>query len=906
MTEFWNTAGEWWVHTAAAGGVLLLLGWVGGCWLRGPARRHQMAAWCVRGAMLAAVLSAFPSWLVVPVPEWTWGDKSANRVTRSSTRCPPLPIEDPSSAGPIDQPTRVVMAPLPIDRQFIPAPNIEWMVLPPEQPIPCDVELFLSSTAPEGERTIEEAKPTLTTPVESPAVSIWSRVLPLLMTAYFVVVGVLLLQLVLGHLVLVRLTWAATPLTGKARWVFDRLTESMTVRPRAFVSSAIPSPVCFGFFRSTILLPKALAQSVGEDELRWMLAHELDHVQRGDHRTAYWVGLVRAVFFFVPWFWPLRKQLRLNQEYLADAAAAGAGGRPVDYAAFLVDLSGTPQERRLARPSLASTGVRAAKSDLFRRVNMVLKWGSGLERRVPRGFAVVAGAGVLAAAVGLSGLGFAADPPKVNEEKKEVRVEGVAKPDEKGELKVAARVEDEKSAELKMLKEKIEKAIQDGKVDEARTLLDKLEKATQAKPRDGDRPKTGPRDREKPRAADAPRDQPRVRVASPAPPAPPALPALQGQAAPPVPGVPAVPRVAFPQGNWVAPDPFQVNWNQGPDLREQYEKQLNDFEKAIKDAKDDEAREQLIKARDEYKKAMEDAVKKADAAKTDVDKARKQLDQAIQQNRRQMDVGQQKMLELQKQLEQQLMKDFQGLGLEFPKELQQFQKELDLLQKFPFQPGQFHLFELPGGQFQQFGLVGGRQPRFGVILEKLSPAMVEQLNLEKNSGILIVGVTPGTVAEKIGLKKNDILLRFAGKDVPTDPESVVTMVDNVKAGEKIEVVILRKGKKETFQDVELPAVKRFENRSGGGLFAGNLMVPDGGRFSQMSVQVIDGDVSITATQDGTTYAIQGTLEDGQMVANKITVTQGKESKSYESVDKVPEQHRDVVNKLLGQVRGGKR
>jgi hypothetical protein len=525
---------------------------------------------------------------------------------------------------------------------------------------------------------------------------------------------------------------------------------------------------------------------------------------------------------------------------------------------------------------------------------MLLKWGADLERRVPRAFAVAAGAGAVAAAVGLSGLGFAADPPRA-EGPKELTVQVAVEPGEGDEVRVVALADDEKAAkseELKAIRAKIEKAIKDGKVDEAKALLDKLEQAVAPPP---------PTKPARP-----------ARVVPPFPGAPalqpvPAVPARIGQpAAPPPPPV----VVQAPRGDWAVP--AQVNnWGGGPDLRKQYEKQLKDFDRAIQEAKDDDAREQLAKARDEYKKAMEEAVKKADVAKEDLDKARKELNRAAEQNRLQLDMGQKQLLEMHKRLEERLMKqlpqEFERLGLQFPKELERMQQ----FQFQPFQPGQFggvfngNEFQ-PFGQFQPgqpFGAAGGRQPRFGATVEKIPPAMVEQLNLDKDTGILIVGVVPGTVADKLGLKKNDVLLRFAGKDIPSDPESFVTMVGNVKGGQKIDVTVLRKGKEETFKDVVLPEAKQPEARGFGPAFGGGLAVGDGGGFGQMSIMINDGDVTISASKDGVKYAITGRFEGGKLATDKITVTEGKESDTFDDLKEVPEKHRGEVEKLIGRIRG---
>lgn len=871
MSGFWMAAGEWWVHAATAGGAVLLLGWATVRLVRQPARRQQAAGWAVRGAVLAAVLSAFPAWLLLPAPEWAkapefnpYPPADDPTVTAAPTLPrPPVEATPRETKGvPVVSGPPVVVGPRLAERPMNPfRGDAEWVLVPadmiprsdsrpPLEPLP-EVPAAVESKAAVAARVTVPADPPPAppTPLE--------RVVPLLVFAYFAVAGVLLLQLVLGHFVLVRRAWAAVPLTGKARWVFDRLSESAGVRPRALASDTIPSPICFGFVRPTVLLPRHLAESLGEDELRWILAHELEHVRRGDHRSAYWAGVARAVFFFVPWLWPVRRELGLAQEYLADAAAAEAGGRPVDYAAFLVNLSGTPLERRLARPSLASTGVRAAKSDLFRRVNMLLNRDTNLERRAPRLFAAAAGAGVLAAAVGLSGVGFADEPKKEKEAEVRVAVVVAADPDEPP-APPAPPARPARAEDVKKLKADIEKAIKDGKADEAQRLLDRLEKA----------------------------------VAPPAVPAPPAPPAGAPRIAVP-PAPPAPPVAVGRQGDWGGFAPGQPfgqgqNWARGAaavDLKKQFDQQMKDFDKAIKDAKDDDAREQLTKARDEYKKAMEEAVKKADEAKADIEKGQ-QMNRAGQQRM-------QEVIEAQRRLQQEMMK-------RLPQEFDRFQ--LDRLQNLQIDPnlfgGQFGQggFVLQGGQFQPFGAFGGMnaaQPRLGVRVDKVSPVLAEQLDLPKDTGLVLAEVMPGLAADKAGLKKNDVLLKLAGKDVPTDPEAFTAVVGKLKGGEKVDAVVLRKGKQTTVSGITLPEARKADANNPFG----------GGANSSVQIQVNDEDVTINATTDGTGYAITGRFENGKLVPSKITVTEGKDAKTYESLDKLPEQHRGAVEKLIGRVRG---
>src|SRR5437899_12062445 len=67
MSLSWTTAGTWLLHCAAGGGLLLLLT----CLLlrrtRQPARRQRLGEWGVAAALLLALVSLRPPWLVVEV-----------------------------------------------------------------------------------------------------------------------------------------------------------------------------------------------------------------------------------------------------------------------------------------------------------------------------------------------------------------------------------------------------------------------------------------------------------------------------------------------------------------------------------------------------------------------------------------------------------------------------------------------------------------------------------------------------------------------------------------------------------------------------------------------------------------------------------------------------------------------
>ena len=286
-------------------------------------------------------------------------------------------------------------------------------------------------------------------------------------------------------------------------------------------------------------------------------------------------------------------------------------------------------------------------------------------------------------------------------------------------------------------------------------------------------------------------------------------------------------------------NPFTPAEPAKPALRVQYEKRLEEFDADIaKNADNPDAQSALKKARAAYVEAMADELKKADAkAKENPPAAQAPAFPNIQ---------------------------FGGGIQVIP---------------FPAFPG----FGNP------FGAAPEQASRLGTRVERPSEVLAEQLDLPAGKGVVLTAVVGGSPADRAGLRKGDVLTAVGGKAVPNDPAAFSQLVEGLKAGEKLDAEIIRKGKKETLKGIELPPTPKPEE---------SVRVA----FTQMQTQVNNGKVSIRATAaDGTTYAVTGTAEDGSVVPSNIVIDDG-EKKEYPSLEKVPEKHRPAVRQLLGQVR----
>ena len=114
-------------------------------------------------------------------------------------------------------------------------------------------------------------------------------------------------------------------------------------------------------------------------------------------------------------------------------------------------------------------------------------------------------------------------------------------------------------------------------------------------------------------------------------------------------------------------------------------------------------------------------------------------------------------------------------------------------------------FAIPSGiaknviaQIREFGKP--RRGWLGVRIQNVDAELAEGLKLQQAKGALVANVTPGSPAEKAGLKQRDVILKFDGKDVDA-MRTLPRMVAETPINKKVDVVIIRDGKQMTVQVV---------------------------------------------------------------------------------------------------------
>ena len=363
-----------WLANAAAGSLIILaVGSLAARLCRQPVRRARLVVLTIFGAL------ALPWLALVPV------------VPRWSTRI--LPASAALRPGGTD---RAVAAELPVHQS--------------ETGSGTNQNREPTKLASETRAFWTEHRPAVIAPASSIAVHIshWSipTVRTLVLASYAGVMTAMAAWWLFGQVLLWRVTRAARPVPAEVRDVFLAIAGPAGERVRLFDTKNIALPFTYTLARPVILLPTSLADSTERDALRYVLAHEWSHVERRDSWAWNFASLAGSILFYQPLFWWLRRQLRLCQDYLADSRAAATGSAE-DYAAYLVGLART--YRRSA--SLPALGVGDRRSNLYRRITMLVLDRKPLEERCRMAWSVTAAAIAAAVVIGASGLRLDAAPP---------------------------------------------------------------------------------------------------------------------------------------------------------------------------------------------------------------------------------------------------------------------------------------------------------------------------------------------------------------------------------------------------------------------------------------------------------------------------------------------------------------
>jgi len=357
MTGRWTSHVVLWLADVyVMSSVLLLLALAAIAILRQPARRMTVARAAALGLAVLAVLTTIPGW---PRQSWRTNWLPQEEDVMSSLPRSSTPIAG-AELGVPDRHLSLATEP------FVPTSSPIRTVSLPENP-----NRERARTEPIAEPMPFTAQPAAVKPS-------WTA---LIIAAYIVVSLISLGWLLVGAVQAALLRRRSQEAPEKLLAILRERFTGRHRAPRLRLSSHIPHPVAIGLLRPMILLPEQFVANESEDRIRTALAHESAHISNGDLGLLALCRLLLPVFHAQPLFWLFRRQIRLDQEVLADAAAASSDR--TRYAEILLDWART-MAARPAGSYAAALGLWERPSQLRRRIAVLLDENLAIEQRSPR------------------------------------------------------------------------------------------------------------------------------------------------------------------------------------------------------------------------------------------------------------------------------------------------------------------------------------------------------------------------------------------------------------------------------------------------------------------------------------------------------------------------------------------
>jgi Tol biopolymer transport system component/beta-lactamase regulating signal transducer with metallopeptidase domain len=139
------------------------------------------------------------------------------------------------------------------------------------------------------------------------------------------------------------------------------------------LTDKVQSPALFGFVRPRLLLPQKMIDTLSQQELRYVLLHELAHLKRHDIYIGWLMSLLQVMHWFNPLIWLAFYRIRSDRELACDALVLShsQSGEPKSYGRIIVGLV---ERFSRAQRLPAMAGILESKTQLKRRITMIAKY----------------------------------------------------------------------------------------------------------------------------------------------------------------------------------------------------------------------------------------------------------------------------------------------------------------------------------------------------------------------------------------------------------------------------------------------------------------------------------------------------------------------------------------------------
>jgi Zn-dependent protease with chaperone function len=192
----------------------------------------------------------------------------------------------------------------------------------------------------------------------------------------------MLMRRLAGRIMLARVLRRCVPLQGEDSARVEKMVAvlSATARVRRIEVLVLPGWACGAFAvggrRARILISADLLESLTDDELEAVLAHEIAHVAAHDMQVVAFAGVLRDMTAWNPLSHVALKRLLRDRELEADRWAASMTGKPLAVASSLIKMCDLLRARPNGRPRAALAMLRRRRGVALR-VNSLLALSDG-------------------------------------------------------------------------------------------------------------------------------------------------------------------------------------------------------------------------------------------------------------------------------------------------------------------------------------------------------------------------------------------------------------------------------------------------------------------------------------------------------------------------------------------------
>ena len=172
--------------------------------------------------------------------------------------------------------------------------------------------------------------------------------------------------------------------------VYRSCTDSLKIRRSIalYASCGISSPVSYGLFRPTVIIPQDMDIVLSEEDIRFIFLHELQHYRQKDALWNYLACILQTVYWFNPLVWYGFSLMRRDREFACDHSVIQTEGteQAAAYGCTLIRYI-----ERLHRNTFFSplSGLGGRKSVIAQRIKKIVGYKTETRATKARGICVL-------------------------------------------------------------------------------------------------------------------------------------------------------------------------------------------------------------------------------------------------------------------------------------------------------------------------------------------------------------------------------------------------------------------------------------------------------------------------------------------------------------------------------------